>query len=111
MKAKLLRIVRKKYRIFRYPNGLVWTWFTTNTPTLVLMKGSELLTYNQYLSYFSGHGFYVDGRFVSEQEAVKDMKKKMLEQILKDYNDKGIRRIKYQQIRKNIYYNENNNPK
>jgi hypothetical protein len=111
MKAKLLRIVRKRYQIYKYPNGMVGAWFRTDTPTLVLKDGSELLLHSQLFTSLGGSGFYVGGRLVSEQEAIKDMKKEMLERILKDYSHKGVRRIKHQQIRKHIYYNENNNPK
>ncbi len=112
MKVKLLRIVRKKYRIFRYPNGLMWSWFTTTTPTLVLMNGSGLVTYNEEIrSPAHGNGFYVKGKLKPEQEAFQALKDRMLLEILTEYSDKGVRRIKHQQIRKHIYYNENNNPK
>lgn len=112
MKAKLLRIVRKRYRIFRYPNGLVWSWFKTTTPTLVLMNGSGLVTYNEEIRTTGhGNGFYVNGSLKSEEIAFQALKDQMLLEILKEYKDKGVRRIKRQQIRKHIYYNENNNPK
>ncbi len=111
MKAKLLRIVRKKYRIFRYPNGLDWSWFTTTTTTLVLMKGSGLVTYNEEIRCPYSNGFYVNGTLKPEQDAFQMLKDRMLLEILKEYKYKGVRRIKHQQIRKHIYYNENNNIK
>ncbi len=111
MKAKLLKEVRKRYSIEKYPNGINRQWFKTDTTTYVLKDGSDVLVYSERFTNFGGSGFYVGGRLVSEEEAIKDMKKQMLERILKVYKHKGVRRIKHQEIREKIYYNENNNPK
>lgn len=102
MKVKLLKIVRKRYSIIKYPNGIYWSWFNTNVNTLVL-------TYNELVKSLGKHGFYVKDKLVSEEKAIKALKEKMLSDILKEYRDKGIRRIKLQQQKKIIYYNENTN--
>lgn len=109
MKVKLLKIVRKRYSIIKYPNGIYWSWFNTNVNTLVLTKDSEVLTYNELVKSLGKHGFYVKDKLVSEEKAIKALKEKMLSDILKEYRDKGIRRIKLQQQKKIIYYNENTN--
>lgn len=109
MKTKLLRKVRKKYQIFRYPNGFVGPWFKSDVLTLVLMKDSEIITYNQMVKTWGDNCFYVNGIMVSEAKAIKELKDRMLLEILNDYKHKGVRRIKHKQKRTLVYYNENIN--
>ena len=109
MKTKLLRKVRKRYQIFRYPNGIDWSWTKTDVLTLVLVKDLEMLTYNQMVKSCGIDGFYVDGIIVPEEKAIKQLKERMLLDILKEYRNKGVRRIKQKQKRNLVYYNENIN--
>lgn len=111
MKAKLLREVRKRYKIYRYPNGFDDGPFlhTTNL-SYVLRDSSQAITYHEARDMWNEKepiAFVHDGKYVTEKEIIQVLKDRMLREILREYKNKGVRRIKRQQVRNTIYYNEN----
>lgn len=111
MKAKLLREVRKRYKIYRYPNGFDDGPFLHTTNLSYVLKDDSLaITYHEGIETWRPEepiAFTHDGKYLSEKEIIQVLKDRMLREILREYKNKGVRRIKRQQVRNTIYYNEN----
>jgi hypothetical protein len=101
MKAKLIREVRKRYVIYKYLNGINAGYFiNTKELVYVLKHDGEILSYCEQIN----GRFHLNGKIVSDKEVIIYLKNEILRYVLFNYANKGVRRIRHQQIREKIYY-------
>jgi hypothetical protein len=109
MKAKLLRKVRKRYSIFKFPNGVKLWGKTIKDPTILLYDGNDVLN-NVVIKKITTPRIYSgDTIFVcSEVEGLKHLKEAMLINILREYSAYGVRRNAKLLVAEKLYYRNEN---
>lgn len=104
MKTKLLKKVRKRFRIFKYPNGVKYWDDVITDPALILYDCDEILHIVIINNHINNRSYNNISYAFTESEGLKRLQTRMLERILDEYDSYGKRRNAKFRVSEQIYF-------